>query len=148
MIRADTVCGQVGGGWSLEMESCLGIVKWHRADRGVRAIASPPPPPTPPPSPPPHPELIRNQQQTVRCIKGRSGTKFWNNTLGINAHVRHNLNVHSAVSIKNLCPLILKVILHLFFHCTVSDRYRKKIEIRFFLEINANSYQARHNFLG
>ena len=26
-----------------------------------------------PPSPPPHPELIRNQQQTVRCIKERSG---------------------------------------------------------------------------
>jgi hypothetical protein len=29
-------------------------------------------PPTPPP--PPHPELIRNQQQTVRCLKGRSDT--------------------------------------------------------------------------
>ncbi len=25
-------------------------------------------------SPPPHPELIRNQQQTVGCINGRSGT--------------------------------------------------------------------------
>ncbi len=29
------------------------------------------PPPTPHPPPPFHPELIRNQQQTVRCIKGR-----------------------------------------------------------------------------
>ncbi len=37
------------------------------------------PPPTRPPSfsstdsPSPHPEFIRNQQQAVRCIKGRSG---------------------------------------------------------------------------
>jgi hypothetical protein len=49
LMRADTLRGQVGGGWALEMESFLGPVKWHRAD-------------------------IRNQQQTVRCIKGRSGT--------------------------------------------------------------------------
>jgi hypothetical protein len=33
LIRADTLCGQVGGGWALEIESFLGPVKWHRADR-------------------------------------------------------------------------------------------------------------------
>jgi hypothetical protein len=88
------------------------------------SLLPPPPPPRLPTFPPlHHPELIRNQQQTVR----RFGTKFWNNILCINAHVRYNLNVHSAVSIKNLCPSNLKVILHLFFHCPVSDRYRKKI---------------------
>ncbi len=27
--------GQVGGGWALEFESFLGIVKWHRVDRQV-----------------------------------------------------------------------------------------------------------------
>jgi hypothetical protein len=32
---ADTLCGQVGGGWALEMESFLGPVKWHQADRRV-----------------------------------------------------------------------------------------------------------------
>jgi hypothetical protein len=32
LMRADTLCGQVGGGWALEMESFLGPVKWHRAD--------------------------------------------------------------------------------------------------------------------
>ncbi len=35
-------------------------------------LASPTPTPSLPP--PPHPELIRNKQQPVRCIKGRSGT--------------------------------------------------------------------------
>jgi hypothetical protein len=25
--------GQVGGGWALEIETFLGAVKWHRADR-------------------------------------------------------------------------------------------------------------------
>jgi hypothetical protein len=34
-MRADTLRGQVGGGWALEMESFLGPVKWHRADRRV-----------------------------------------------------------------------------------------------------------------
>jgi hypothetical protein len=64
LLRADTLRGQVGGGWALEMESFLGPVKWHRADRRVPFRAQKAP----------HPELIRNQQQTVRCIKGRSGT--------------------------------------------------------------------------
>jgi hypothetical protein len=41
----------------------LGPVKWHRADGRVPFGAQKTP----------HPELIRNQQQTVRCIKGRSG---------------------------------------------------------------------------
>jgi hypothetical protein len=35
LLRADTLRGQVGGGWALEMESFLGPVKWHRADRRV-----------------------------------------------------------------------------------------------------------------
>jgi hypothetical protein len=34
-MRADTLCGQVGGGWAQEIESILGPVKWHRADRRV-----------------------------------------------------------------------------------------------------------------
>ncbi len=32
LMWADTLRGQVGGGWALEMESFLGPVKWHRAD--------------------------------------------------------------------------------------------------------------------
>ncbi len=35
LMRADTLRGQVGGGWALEMESFFGPVKWHRADRRV-----------------------------------------------------------------------------------------------------------------
>jgi hypothetical protein len=35
LMQADTLRGQVGGGWALEMESFLGPVKWHRADRRV-----------------------------------------------------------------------------------------------------------------
>jgi hypothetical protein len=35
LMWADTLRGQVGGGWALEMESFLGPVKWHRADRRV-----------------------------------------------------------------------------------------------------------------
>jgi hypothetical protein len=35
LIRADTLRGQVGWGWALEMASFLGPVKWHRADRRV-----------------------------------------------------------------------------------------------------------------
>ncbi len=30
LMQADTLRGQVGGGWVLEMESFLGPVKWHR----------------------------------------------------------------------------------------------------------------------
>jgi hypothetical protein len=32
LMRAETLRGQVGGGWALEIESFLGPVKWHRAD--------------------------------------------------------------------------------------------------------------------
>jgi hypothetical protein len=35
LMRADTLIGQVGGGRALEIESFLGLVKWHRADRRV-----------------------------------------------------------------------------------------------------------------
>jgi hypothetical protein len=35
LMRAHTLCGQGGGGWALEIESFLGPVKWHRADRRV-----------------------------------------------------------------------------------------------------------------
>jgi hypothetical protein len=52
-MRAYPLRGEVGGGWALKFESFLGPVKWHRADRRVT--------------------FIRNQQQTIRCIKGRSG---------------------------------------------------------------------------
>ncbi len=34
-MLAYPVWGQVGGGWALEIESFLGTVKWHRADRRV-----------------------------------------------------------------------------------------------------------------
>ena len=32
-MRAYALQGQVGGGWALEIESSMGPVKWHRADR-------------------------------------------------------------------------------------------------------------------
>ncbi len=35
LMRADPLRGQVGGGWALEIESLLGPVKWHRANRRV-----------------------------------------------------------------------------------------------------------------
>ncbi len=35
MMRADPLLGQVGEGWSEEIESFLGPVKWHQADRKV-----------------------------------------------------------------------------------------------------------------
>ncbi len=35
LMRADTLRGQVGGGWALEIESFLSPVKWHRAERRV-----------------------------------------------------------------------------------------------------------------
>ncbi len=41
LMRADTLRGQVRGGWPLEIESFLGPVKWHRADR--RVPLGPPP---------------------------------------------------------------------------------------------------------
>jgi hypothetical protein len=34
-MRAYPLRGQVRGGWALEIESFLGPVKWHRADRRV-----------------------------------------------------------------------------------------------------------------
>ncbi len=34
-MRAYPLQGQVGGGWALEIESFLGPVKWHQADRRV-----------------------------------------------------------------------------------------------------------------
>jgi hypothetical protein len=34
-MRTDPLRWQVGGGWALEIESFLGPVKWHRADRRV-----------------------------------------------------------------------------------------------------------------
>jgi hypothetical protein len=34
-MRAYPLRGQVGGGWALEIESFLGPVQWHRADRRV-----------------------------------------------------------------------------------------------------------------
>jgi hypothetical protein len=70
----------VGEGWALEIETFLGPVKWHRADRPVPFGAQKSPPVRLSnitallPHPPSHPELIRNQQETVRCIKERSGT--------------------------------------------------------------------------
>jgi len=33
LMCADPLRGQVGGGWSLEIKSLLGLMKWHRADR-------------------------------------------------------------------------------------------------------------------
>ncbi len=35
LMCADTLRGQVGGGWALDIESFLGPVKWHWADRRV-----------------------------------------------------------------------------------------------------------------
>ncbi len=35
LMRAYTLRGQVGEGWAQEIESFLGPVKWHRADRQV-----------------------------------------------------------------------------------------------------------------
>ncbi len=32
LMCTDTLRGQVGGGWALEIESFMGPVKWHRAD--------------------------------------------------------------------------------------------------------------------
>ncbi len=35
LMQQHPLRGQVGGGWALEIESFLGPVKWHRADRRV-----------------------------------------------------------------------------------------------------------------
>ncbi len=35
LMRANSLRGQVGGGWVLEIETFLGPVKWHRAVRRV-----------------------------------------------------------------------------------------------------------------
>jgi hypothetical protein len=88
-MRAYPLLGQVGGGWALEFESFLVPVKWHRAYRRV-PFGAPKTPlllfspshsapsrltlPLPTFPPRPHLELIRNQQQCLRCIKGRSGS--------------------------------------------------------------------------
>jgi hypothetical protein len=71
-MRTDTLRGQLGwlGPGTGEF---LRPVKWHRADRRVLYGAQKTRLPLRLP-PFPHPELIRNQQQTVRCIKGRFGT--------------------------------------------------------------------------
>ncbi len=45
LMRADPLRGQMGGGWTLEIETFLGPVKWHRAVRRV-PFPSPPPPPS------------------------------------------------------------------------------------------------------
>jgi hypothetical protein len=74
LMRADTLRGEVRGvGLALEIESFMGPCEMARAGRRVLFGAQKAPPPTPP-SPPPHPELITNQQLSVRCIKGRSGS--------------------------------------------------------------------------
>ncbi len=66
-MRADTLRGEVGGGLALGIESFLGPFEMARADRRVpfgpqktrySSIT----------------QFIRNQQQSVRCIKGRSGS--------------------------------------------------------------------------
>jgi len=33
LMLAGAIRGQVGGGWALKVESFLGPLKWHRADR-------------------------------------------------------------------------------------------------------------------
>ncbi len=38
-MRAYPLRGQVGGGWALELESFLGPVKCHQADRRVSFVA-------------------------------------------------------------------------------------------------------------
>jgi hypothetical protein len=35
LMRADSLRGQVGGGWAQEIKTFLGPVKWHRAVRRV-----------------------------------------------------------------------------------------------------------------
>jgi hypothetical protein len=74
LMRADTLRGQVGGGWALKIESFLSPEKWHRADRRVPFVAQKFWPSfrdiqcyfTLP--------FISNQQETVRCVKERSVT--------------------------------------------------------------------------
>ena len=61
-MRAYPLRGQVGGGWALELESFLGPVKWHQADRRVPFGAQKTRPL------PPITKLIRNQETTVRYI--------------------------------------------------------------------------------
>jgi hypothetical protein len=75
LMRRDTLRGQVGGGWGLEIESFLGPVKWHRADRrvilGPKKLEIPCEFITNPSTPPPPPiltEQFRNRQRPIRCI--------------------------------------------------------------------------------
>jgi hypothetical protein len=41
LMRADTLPGQLGGGWALKIESFLGPVKWHRTNRRVPPFSLP-----------------------------------------------------------------------------------------------------------
>jgi hypothetical protein len=43
LMRADPLRGQLGGGCALEIESFLGPVKWHRADKLEVSRAQPTP---------------------------------------------------------------------------------------------------------
>ncbi len=37
-MRTDTLRGQVGGGWALEIDMFLALVKWHREDWRVPCV--------------------------------------------------------------------------------------------------------------
>jgi hypothetical protein len=41
LMRADTLRGQKGGGWALEMKSFLGPVKWHRTQSQLNRTPQP-----------------------------------------------------------------------------------------------------------
>ncbi len=87
-MRAFPLLGQVGGvgPWNSRVFSALlnGIEPIGECHLGPKNSNSSPPtrPPrfspshSPPSSPPPHLELIRNQQQSVRCIKGKGPLWF------------------------------------------------------------------------
>jgi hypothetical protein len=74
-MRAYPLRGEVGGGWALLHPFVLPSTPFI-LHLQLSPLASPPLTPhphNPPPPPTPHPEFIRNQQQTVMCIKGRYG---------------------------------------------------------------------------
>jgi hypothetical protein len=93
-MRAYPLLGQVGRGWGLKSWQCGMKILLGRKVFLSHCQRNPPSPShiglspsTPPPlhlppllfslsnwAPSPHLELIRNQQQSVRCIKGRSGS--------------------------------------------------------------------------
>ncbi len=64
LMRAYTLRGEVGGGGGTGNREFFGPLEMARSDRWVPIGAQKTP----------HPELIRNHQQSVRCIKGRSGS--------------------------------------------------------------------------